>query len=121
MSLSKSKYWYSNNCVHFLKCVVPLAGSDKYANLHCDRINYRLKKFYSTCPLTGSTTFTVKTKLQHVDADCYHAECHHDKYHYIAYIFLKSVVPLASSDKYANLHCDRINYRLKKFDSTCPL
>ncbi len=23
MSLSKSKYWYSNNCLHFLKCAVP--------------------------------------------------------------------------------------------------
>ncbi len=23
MSLSKSKYWYSNNCLHFLKCTVP--------------------------------------------------------------------------------------------------
>ncbi len=24
MSLSKSKCWYSNNCLHFLKCVVQL-------------------------------------------------------------------------------------------------
>ncbi len=24
MSLSKSKYWYSNNCLHFLKRAVPL-------------------------------------------------------------------------------------------------
>ncbi len=24
MSLSKSNYWYSNNCLHILKCVVPL-------------------------------------------------------------------------------------------------
>ncbi len=23
MSLSKSKFWYSNNCLHFLKCAVP--------------------------------------------------------------------------------------------------
>jgi hypothetical protein len=23
MSLSKSKYWYSNDCLHFLKCTVP--------------------------------------------------------------------------------------------------
>ncbi len=26
MSLSKSKCWYSNNCLHFLKCVVPLSS-----------------------------------------------------------------------------------------------
>jgi hypothetical protein len=25
MSLSKSKYWYSNNCLHFLKNTVPLS------------------------------------------------------------------------------------------------
>ncbi len=24
MFLSKSKCWYSNNCLHFLKCAVPL-------------------------------------------------------------------------------------------------
>ncbi len=24
MSLSNSKCWYSNNCLHFLKCAVPL-------------------------------------------------------------------------------------------------
>ncbi len=24
MSLSKSKCWYSNNCLHFVKCAVPL-------------------------------------------------------------------------------------------------
>jgi hypothetical protein len=24
MSLSKSKCWYLNNCLHFLKCTVPL-------------------------------------------------------------------------------------------------
>jgi hypothetical protein len=24
MSLTKSKCWYSNNCLHFLKCAVPL-------------------------------------------------------------------------------------------------
>ncbi len=24
MSLSKSKCWYSNNCLHFLKCAVPI-------------------------------------------------------------------------------------------------
>ncbi len=24
MYLSKSKCWYSNNCLHFLKCAVPL-------------------------------------------------------------------------------------------------
>jgi len=24
MSLSKSKCWFSNNCLHFLKCAVPL-------------------------------------------------------------------------------------------------
>jgi hypothetical protein len=28
MSLSKSKYWYSDNCLHFLKRVAPL--SQKY-------------------------------------------------------------------------------------------
>ncbi len=27
MSLSKSKCWYSNNCLHFLKCTVPLSLS----------------------------------------------------------------------------------------------
>jgi hypothetical protein len=26
VSLSKSKCWYSNNCLHFLKCAVPLAS-----------------------------------------------------------------------------------------------
>ena len=24
MFLSKSKFWYSNNCLHFVKCAVPL-------------------------------------------------------------------------------------------------
>jgi len=33
MSLSKSKCWYSNNCLHFLKCAVPL----------------RTKKIYNIC------------------------------------------------------------------------
>ncbi len=29
MSLSKSKCWYSNNCLHFLKCAVPLKTSQQ--------------------------------------------------------------------------------------------
>ncbi len=29
MSLSKSKCWYSNNCLHFLKCAVPLYHSGR--------------------------------------------------------------------------------------------
>ncbi len=36
MSLSKSKCWYSNNCLHFLKCAVPLPG-----NWHEMAVNYR--------------------------------------------------------------------------------
>ncbi len=28
MSLSKGKCWYCNNCLHFLKCAVPLALND---------------------------------------------------------------------------------------------
>jgi hypothetical protein len=41
MSLSKSKCWYSNDCLHFLKCAVPLITFDRiFKNLpssshHC--------------------------------------------------------------------------------------
>ncbi len=30
MSLSKSKHWYSNNCLHFLECAVPSQYSVHY-------------------------------------------------------------------------------------------
>jgi len=49
MSLSKSKWWYSNNCLHFLKRTVPLdlneADTLKPSSLliYCD---------------TGETTYT---------------------------------------------------------------
>jgi len=32
MSLSKGKCWYSNNCLHFLKCIVPLTNNIKAEN-----------------------------------------------------------------------------------------
>ncbi len=32
MSQSKSKCWYSNNCLHFLKCTVPLQRTAKLVN-----------------------------------------------------------------------------------------
>ncbi len=35
MSQSKSKCWYSNNCLHFLKCVAPLVGWLVCLFFHC--------------------------------------------------------------------------------------
>jgi hypothetical protein len=38
MSLSKSKCWYSNNCLNFLKCADPLArcgATDTAVKVHC--------------------------------------------------------------------------------------
>ncbi len=35
MSLSKSKCWYTNNCLHFLKCVVPSVIEIERLNQPC--------------------------------------------------------------------------------------
>ncbi len=76
MSLSKSKCWYSNNCLHFLKRSVPLQWSPAWGSTldgssltckyqvrvevngcgkHCSLLsygnNYVSAKFYSTGPL----------------------------------------------------------------------
>ncbi len=45
MSLSKSKCWCSNDCLHFLKCAVPL---------------YMLKVFTGSVPVAG---FTCKSNF----------------------------------------------------------
>ncbi len=33
MSLSKSKCWYSNNCLHVLKCADPLYGGEEITHI----------------------------------------------------------------------------------------
>jgi hypothetical protein len=45
MSLSKSKCWYSNNCLHFLKCAVPLEAKLLVTILLIDTNSYKLHRF----------------------------------------------------------------------------
>jgi hypothetical protein len=52
MSLSKSKFWYSNNCSHFSKRVVPLAPTISDTNTSNLTLNIELKQkcWYSGIP-----------------------------------------------------------------------
>ncbi len=62
MSLSKSKSWYSNICLQFLKRAVPLDGLNSklvclpsqktltYYKIRPFPVNYESVKFYSTLP-----------------------------------------------------------------------
>ncbi len=47
MSLSKSKCWYSNNCLHFLKCAIPFSAMGKNSMQRWDGLAYknRIGKF----------------------------------------------------------------------------
>jgi hypothetical protein len=62
MSLNKSKCWYSNNCLHFLKCAVPLA-------FFCSKIIYETdhKTAGNSSSLHGLTTRHKIVSLLHVD------------------------------------------------------
>ncbi len=44
MSLSKGKFWYSNNCLHFLKCVVPLGLNEADTSKSSSILIYQNKR-----------------------------------------------------------------------------
>ena len=69
MSLSKSKCWYSNNCLHFLKCAVPFCS--------CLRLEQAWGHFctQSGCPALvnpGNRQVLSKSFLAHVFLDDFH-------------------------------------------------
>ncbi len=45
MSLSKIRCWYSNICLHFLKCTVPLMEDEAYKRMS----KFTLELLYRTC------------------------------------------------------------------------
>ncbi len=58
MSLSKSKFWYSNNCLHFLECAVPFHDYDILI-LH---ISVKFKLLLNTLKLLGFVTEYLRAK-----------------------------------------------------------
>ncbi len=65
MSLSKSKYWYSNNCLHFLKCAAPFAFKADF--LACTPIKqYKVMEWVQnpthTLNLWGHQSQNIETK-----------------------------------------------------------
>ncbi len=66
MSLSKSKCWYSNNCLHFLKHAVPLTQEN--SKLTALLLSATLNKIDSMCTLLQEkakcTALIVSANLQ---------------------------------------------------------
>jgi hypothetical protein len=77
MSLSKSKCWYSNNCLHFLKCGVPFYCTTGYGLV-----------FKMWCNLS----FESVSKC----VDSHHAECRYEKCSYDECHHAESLCLLAS-------------------------
>jgi hypothetical protein len=49
MSLSKSKIWYSSNCLHFSKHVVPLFGGQQAAYSRVEHLKDASIQLYKFC------------------------------------------------------------------------
>ncbi len=60
MSLNKSKFWYSNNCLHFLKCAVPFESPK-----HLQQTTFETKEYLQTILyLSANVKKNLKKKVQ---------------------------------------------------------